>query len=90
LCQTHCGRFLLPAGTETLQLWDWLLATDDCVPGGDVAAADLTEARQTAAAAASTAAAAGSRAAGMLAQVRKRVCCMHMTAVTASLAGFLH
>jgi len=53
------------AGTETLQLWDWLLATDDNVQGGDVAAADLTEARQMAAAAA-----ASSSAATALGQVR--------------------
>lgn len=53
------------AGTETLQLWDWLLATDDSVQGGDVAAADLTEARQMAAAAA-----ASSSAATALGQVR--------------------
>jgi hypothetical protein len=52
-------------GTETLQLWDWLLATDDSAPGGDVAAVDLTEARQMAAAAAAT-----SNAAGALQQVR--------------------
>jgi hypothetical protein len=41
-------------GTETLQLWDWLAATDESVQGGDVAVADLTEARQLAAAAASS------------------------------------
>lgn len=57
------------AGTETLQLWDWLLATDDSAPGGDVAAADLVEARQMAAAAASS-----SNAAGALGQVGVFAC----------------
>lgn len=51
-------------GTETLQIWDWLAATVDDVQGGNVAVADLTEARQMAGAAA-----AGSAAASLLAEV---------------------
>lgn len=46
-------------GTETVQLWDWLAATVEDMQGGDVAVADLTEARQMAAAAASSSSAAG-------------------------------
>lgn len=45
-------------GTETLQLWDWLAATVEGMEGGDVAVADLTEARQMAAAAAGSSSAA--------------------------------
>jgi hypothetical protein len=52
-----------PPGTETLQLWDWLAAADESVPGGDAAVADLTDARGMAVAAA-CAAQAAARAAG--------------------------
>ncbi|KAF6256824.1 WD40-repeat-containing domain protein [Scenedesmus sp. NREL 46B-D3] len=45
-------------GTETLQLWDWLAAAAEDAVGGDVAVADLAEARQMAAAAAGASSAA--------------------------------
>ncbi|WIA21984.1 hypothetical protein OEZ85_004340 [Tetradesmus obliquus] len=45
-------------GTETLQLWDWLAATQEDAAGGDTAVADLAEARQMAAAAAGASSAA--------------------------------
>lgn len=51
-----------------MQLWDWLLATDESTPGGDVAAADLTKARQSAAAAAAVAN--RSNATGAFSQIR--------------------
>lgn len=45
-------------GTESVQLWDWLAATVEEVQGGDVAVADITEARQMAVAAARSSSAA--------------------------------
>jgi hypothetical protein len=56
-----CGSAALrtnSAGTETLQLWDWLAATVEDMAGGDTAVADLAEARQLASAAASQSSAA--------------------------------
>eukprot|EP00878_Enallax_costatus_P031670 GHUV01034647.1.p1 GENE.GHUV01034647.1~~GHUV01034647.1.p1 ORF type:complete len:182 (-),score=64.40 GHUV01034647.1:340-885(-) len=51
-------------GTETVQIWDWLAATIEDAQGGDVAVADLAEARQMA-----VAAAAGTSAASLFAEV---------------------
>ncbi|KAF8057289.1 GTS1 [Scenedesmus sp. PABB004] len=72
-------RLWCRTGTETLQLWDWLAATDEAAPGGDMAVADLTEARSMAAAAA-----AGGSAAGLLGEVGYLVGC-HYDAATQQL-----
>jgi hypothetical protein len=49
------ARLWLRTGTEGLQLWDWAAAADEAAPGGDVAAADLPDARRDAGAAAAAA-----------------------------------
>jgi len=56
--RTYSPLCTASAGTETLQLWDWLAATVEDVAGGDTAVADLAEARRLAAAAASQSSAA--------------------------------
>lgn len=47
-------RLWVRTGTETLQLWEWRLATQEGAAGGDVALADFAECRAAAAAAAAS------------------------------------
>lgn len=63
------GRLWIRTGTESVHLWEWLRATDEAVPGGDMQFADFAEARNTA-----SQACAASAAASLLPQVRASAC----------------
>ncbi|KAG2442663.1 hypothetical protein HXX76_002746 [Chlamydomonas incerta] len=73
------GRLWIRTGTESVHLWEWLRATDEGVPGGDMQFADFAEARNTA-----SQACAASAAASLLPQVDYLVGC-HYDAASSQL-----